>query len=107
MGEIQPTNSSIAAESPPTALLPPNPQQLRVQGFGSSAPCPQCGGTQTAPVGFTWWGGVLGPRIFHVVRCTGCRLQYNGQSGGRLGKAIAIYTAIAVAIAGSLFFLVR
>lgn len=102
MGEIQPTN-----DPKPTGLLPPNPQQLRVSGFGSSAPCPACGNTQTAPVGFTWWGGVLGPRIFHVVRCTGCRLQYNGKSGARLGKAIAIYTGVAIVIASMLVLFVR
>ncbi|MSP61400.1 MAG: hypothetical protein EXR72_13845 [Myxococcales bacterium] len=78
--------------------LQPNPQQMRVTGLGTSAPCPKCGNTSTAPVGFTWWGGVLGPRIFHVVRCIGCGIQYNGKSGTSLGKPIAIYTGVALAL---------
>jgi hypothetical protein len=95
MGDIQPNQ--------PPGSLPPNPQQLRVTGLGTSAPCPKCGTTSTAPVGFTWWGGVLGPRIFHVVRCLGCNLQYNGKTGAFLGKAIAIYTAIALVAAVAIF----
>ncbi len=93
MSDIQPTN-----QPPPPSNLPPNPQQMRVQGTGMSAPCPQCQNTQTGTVGFTWWGGVLGPRIFSVVRCLNCGLQYNGKKGTRIGGSIALYYGIVFGI---------
>jgi hypothetical protein len=54
-------------------------------------------------VGFNWWGGALGPRLFHVVRCDQCRAQYNGRTGGSLTKVIIVYQGIALVVAVALF----
>jgi hypothetical protein len=63
------------------------------------APCPKCAAQQSKEVGFTWWGGVLGPKIFHHVKCLGCGTAYNGKTGKSNQQAIAIYTAVSMAIA--------
>jgi hypothetical protein len=56
-------------------------------------PCPRCG---SAPekVGFTWWGGVLGPKILTHVKCVGCGYKYNGKSGRDNTTGIVIYSVI-------------
>ena len=90
-------------QQPGNALGPPNPQQMRVTS--GHAPCPRCGTANAAPVGFTWWGGVLGPRVFHVVRCLQCNIQYNGKTGGTLTKGIVIYTGVALGVGLLVFVL--
>jgi transposase-like protein len=90
-------------QQPQNSLGPPNPQQIRVSS--GHAPCPRCGATNAAPVAFTWWGGVLGPRVFSVVRCLGCNVQYNGKTGGTLTKGIVIYTGIALGVGILVFVL--
>jgi hypothetical protein len=66
--------------------------------------CPKCGNTSSTKVGFTWWGGALGPKLFHVVRCGGCRAQYNGRTSAKLTSTIIVYQLIAVVVFGGLAF---
>ena len=56
-------------------------------------PCPRCGGA-AEKLGFTWWGGVIGPRILTHVKCTSCGNKYNGKSGKDNTTGIIIYSAI-------------
>ena len=42
-------------------------------------PCPHCQATQPEAVKFTWWGGLLGPRLFHHVRCLKMRQDLQSQ----------------------------
>ena len=55
--------------------------------------CPRCGGAGEK-LGFTWWGGVLGPKILKHVKCTSCGYKYNGNSGKDNTTGIVIYTVI-------------
>ena len=79
---------------PPTAKLEAGPATV------AAAACPKCGNNAASKVGFTWWGGALGPRLFHVVRCSSCRAQYNGRTGGKLTTVIVVYQLVAVAVLG-------
>jgi hypothetical protein len=63
---------------------------------GTAVACPKCGSQEASKVGFTWWGGALGPRLFRVLRCAQCRTQYNGKTGGKLTKTILIYQGVAL-----------
>jgi len=83
----------LPPSAPIDAPLPPVPQ------------CPKCGDTSSEKVGFNWWGGALGPRLFHVVRCSRCRTQYNGRTGGSLTTTIIVYQLVALAVFGGIFFL--
>ena len=60
----------------------------------SYAPCPQCQGTNATPIRFTWWGGLLGPKLLTHVKCSQCRTAYNGKSGKSNTAAIMIYFAV-------------
>jgi rubredoxin len=62
--------------------------------YGSRARCPRCGHGENKPVGFTWWGGVLGPKMLSHVKCTGCGFAYNGKTGQPNTTAIIIYTVV-------------
>jgi hypothetical protein len=78
-----------------------NPYQAPTAPIGSAVvavKCPNCSSQVASPVGFTWWGGALGPRLFKVVKCSECKTQYNGRTGGRMTKVIILYQLIAFAI---------
>ena len=68
------------------------------------APCPQCGQSAAKPVNFTWWGGVLGPKLLSQVKCQACRKTYNGKTGKDNTKGIIIYSVVGMVVAFILFF---
>jgi hypothetical protein len=67
-------------------------------------PCPKCGTPDPQPVKFTWWGGLLGPKLLSHVKCSSCSNAYNGKSGKSNTQSILLYTLVAVVIAFVLFF---
>ncbi len=60
----------------------------------SFAPCPKCNQAAAEKLKFTWWGGVLGPKILTHVKCTACGYKYNGKSGKDNTTGIIIYSVI-------------
>lgn len=70
------------------------------------APCPGCGAEEANKVGFTWWGGVLGPAMLSHVRCGKCGSTYNGKTGRSNTTAIIIYSVVVLAIVFGLMFVV-
>jgi hypothetical protein len=55
---------------------------------------------------FTWWGGVIGPRVLTHVKCPRCGHAYNGKSGGDNTTGIVIYSGVvAVVMFGFIFSL--
>ena len=56
-------------------------------------PCPKCGGASER-LKFTWWGGVIGPKILSHVKCGSCGHKYNGKSGKDNTTGIVIYSAV-------------
>ncbi len=63
------------------------------------APCPKCAAQAANEIGFTWWGGVVGPKMFHHVKCLKCGMTYNGKTGKSNQQAITIYVAVTSIIA--------
>jgi len=61
-------------------------------------PCPKCGFAQPVAVSFTWWGGVLGPKLFSHVKCPQCGCTYNGKTGRPNTGNIVAYSVIAFVI---------
>jgi transposase-like protein len=57
-------------------------------------PCPNCASEQAEAIGFTWWGGIVGPKMFTHVKCTKCGTTYNGKTGKSNQSAIAIYVTV-------------
>ena len=58
------------------------------------------------PVGFTWWGGLIGSKIINHVECPACHSRFNGKTGADNTGAIAIYMVVVGIIAFGLIFLV-
>jgi rubredoxin len=56
--------------------------------------CPNCASDKAEAIGFTWWGGIVGPKMFTHVKCTKCGTTYNGKTGKSNQQAIAIYVAV-------------
>jgi uncharacterized protein (DUF983 family) len=56
---------------------------------------------------FTWWGGIIGPRVLTHVKCPGCGYAYNGKSGKDNTTGIVIYSVIVgIAILGFVVVLI-
>lgn len=60
------------------------------------APCPQCRQSNAQRMSFTWWGGVLGPRILTHVKCQACGTAYNGKTGKDNTNGIIIYSVVVI-----------
>jgi hypothetical protein len=59
----------------------------------SYVPCPKCNGA-AEKLKFTWWGGVLGPKILTHVKCMTCGHRYNGKNGKDNTNGIIIYSVV-------------
>ncbi len=81
---------------------PPADQPLLQVAPFSTTTCPKCGFNAASKVGFNWWGGALGPRLFHVVKCNRCAAQYNGKTGGTLTTVIIVYQLVAIVVFGTI-----
>ena len=58
------------------------------------APCPKCRNSAGEKIRFTWWGGILGPKLLTHVKCRDCGNKYNGKSGKDNTAGIVIYSAV-------------
>jgi transposase-like protein len=73
---------------------------------GEYVPCPRCYSPNPEKVNFTWWGGMVGPRVLKHVKCRGCGATYNGKSGRSNTTSIVIYSIIVFVIVFALSALV-
>jgi len=71
------------------------------------APCPKCGSTDAKKVGYTWWGGALGPALLHHAKCNQCGNTYNGKTGKSNVTAIVIYSVVIIVICLILYALIQ
>lgn len=78
-----------------SSVPPPLPPPVLPYG---AVRCPRCGHGESKPAGFTWWGGVLGPKLLSHVTCRGCGYGYNGKTGRPNTNAIIIYTVVCAVI---------
>lgn len=93
--------------APPNPYRPPQ-APLDEPGVPGVARCPKCQAASASKVGFNWWGGALGPRLFHVVKCNQCGTQYNGRTGGKLTTVIIVYQVVVLLVLGAVgFFLAK
>jgi len=80
---------------PPAEQKPQRP----APGVGSPGTCPECGGTDYRKLGFTWWGGALGPRMLNHVKCNGCGATFNSKTGLSNTTGIIIYSVVVFVVA--------
>jgi hypothetical protein len=67
--------------------------------FVPSAPCPKCKNDK-APKRprFTWWGGVVGPKLLHHAVCSKCGTGFNAKTGKPNLGPIIVYSVVVAAI---------
>ena len=88
-------NPYASPQVPGSQFQPPlGPEQF--------APCPSCRCTYAKRVSFTWWGGILGPKMLTHVKCVQCGQAYNGKSGKSNDTAIAIYLVVSLVIGAAI-----
>lgn len=58
------------------------------------APCPKCLNNSAEAVKFSWWGGLIGPRIINHVKCKACGATFNGKTGKDNTNNIIIYFVV-------------
>lgn len=58
------------------------------------APCPKCTNINAEQLSFTWWGGILGPKILTHVKCRDCGTTFNGKTGKDNTTNIVIYSIL-------------
>jgi hypothetical protein len=69
--------------------------------------CPTCRQTFTpVPLGFTWWGGMIGAKIINHCECPSCHTRFNGRTGKPNDTAILLYVLISGALIGLLAYMV-
>lgn len=66
--------------------------------------CPKCGSANVAPVKFTWWGGLLGPKMFHHTKCNECKYTYNSKTRKSNTMPIVIYSVVAFVVVFAVYF---
>ena len=72
--------------------------------LSESFPCPKCNNSEIQKVNFTWWGGILGPRLFHIGKCKKCGNEFNYKTGRKNIVSIIIYVLVLNAIIIFAFF---
>lgn len=75
--------------------------------FTNETGCPKCGSKEISKVGYTWWGGVLGPRLLHHTKCKSCGCTFNSKTGKSNTPGIVIYSVVIFVIAFGLYFFIR
>ena len=83
---------------PPPQYPPPHPGWQPGMTTGQFAPCPTCQRPDAEQMKFTWWGGLLGPRLLTHVKCKGCGTAYNGKTGQSNTTNIVIYSVVLAVI---------
>ena len=71
----------------------------RATGREATAACPGCGAESghRRPK-FTWWGGLLGPKLLHHTVCGACGTGFNGRTGNPNKGAITLYMVVGVVV---------
>ena len=65
---------------------------------GAGLGCPRCASAYTHQPTFTWWGGVLGPKLLNHTVCNGCGLGFNARTGKDNTTAIGLYFGVILSI---------
>ena len=68
------------------------------------AQCPKCSSSNAEQLKFTWWGGLIGPKILKHVKCNSCGAKYSGKAGKDNTSGIIIYSVVVGVIVFGLMF---
>ena len=75
--------------------------------FSNETGCPKCGSGIITPVKYTWWGGFIGPKIFHHTKCESCGYRFNSKTRRSNTNAIIIYSVVIFIVFFAIFYFFR
>ena len=81
--------------------------QDKLNEFSNENGCPKCGSKIITPVKFTWWGGLLGPKLFHHTKCEICNFRFNRKTGKSNTTAIILYSVVIFVLVFAVFYFIR
>jgi transposase-like protein len=81
--------------------------QDKLNEFSNEIVCPQCGSKTVSKVKYTWWGGVLGPKLLHHTKCEDCKYTFNSKTGKSNTPGIVIYSLVIFVVAFAAFYFIR
>ena len=87
------SNLSPNPYAAPRAPIEPGPG-----GALAEDACPRCQSPNVKRPTYTWWGGMLGPKLFSHAVCSSCGFGFNYKTGKSNATAIGIYLGISVVI---------
>lgn len=72
--------------------------------FTNENGCPKCGSESVSAVRYTWWGGLLGPKMLHHTKCESCGYRYNSKTRKSNTTGIIIYSLVLLAIFFAIYY---
>jgi hypothetical protein len=78
---------------------PQAPIEPRPSGALAEDTCPRCRSSNVKRPTYTWWGGLLGPKLFNHAVCSGCGFGFNYKTGKGNATAIGIYLGVSMLVA--------
>jgi hypothetical protein len=82
-------------------------QQDQLDNIIDQDGCPQCGSSDIKSIKYTWWGGLIGPKLLHHTKCNSCKFLYNSKSRKSNTNGIILYFVITFVIVFAIFFGLR
>lgn len=93
-----PAQPPAAGGGPAPQYAQPAPGATAAVAATGFAPCPKCGSTTGQKVGYTWWGGFLGPLVMNHTKCLSCGTTYNGKTGKSNTVPIVVYNVVILVV---------
>ena len=69
--------------------------------------CPKCNSQNVNKVGYTWWGGVIGPRLMNHTKCKDCSYTFNSKTRASNTNKIIIYSVVLLVIGIGIILLLK
>ncbi|MBS1720976.1 MAG: hypothetical protein JST35_11065 [Armatimonadetes bacterium] len=64
----------------------------------ASETCPSCQSPNVTAVKYTWWGGVIGPKMLNLHKCNNCKMNFNAKTRQNANTGILLYTVISTVV---------
>lgn len=75
--------------------------------FSNDDGCPKCGSGLVTPVKYTWWGGLIGPKLLHHTKCESCKYRYNSKTRKSNTTGIVLYSVILFILVFAISYFLR
>lgn len=81
--------------------------QDKLNEFTTEVSCPECGSKIISKIKYTWWGGVLGPKLLHHTKCEDCKHTFNSKTGKSNTQGIVLYSLVIFVVVFAAYYFIR